>query len=276
MTTSKSISRIFSLIALLGIALAGCAGPRASAQVETSAPMPAASATPPGRKMTLDPSQVVEKFLTEVQKDYTGSASSSYLSQVLRADVDSGHLLPTILGIQDAYRSFGVSDPQYSPDQRYAIVQATLNYVSPIERDFQLVRENGVWKINAIVAYAVPPMAIVENELPAIRVIFDYSHALETHDVKAAWNLLSADAQVPLTEADIQVDSDSLQAITPTSLNLVTVSPQSLVFAITFWATPAPGEISDWKAGSNLRWMELTQTDSGWRINEISDVPLED
>jgi hypothetical protein len=106
-------------------------------------------------------------------------------------------------------------------------------------------------------------------------VILDYARALSQDFYTKAWSLLSPDAQTPLTEADIEVEAQSLQNLSVTSMTLLENTPESQVFEATFWATLASDNRSDWRAGSNLRWIEAIKTNDGWRISQVDDSPIE-
>ncbi len=240
----------------------------------TISPEPGSQLTPKPLASQNDPTAIVSDFLASLKQDHSGNQSTIYLSQAMKADVANGHLLPTVVGIQDTYRSFGVSEALLDPSGKRAEVKATLNYVSPIRRDFLLVKEDGQWKINTIIAYAVPPMSVPENALPAANVILRYVDDLQAQDAHAAWSLLAPDAQTPFTEADIAQEATDIQQITATSMSLVEVNPARMVFEVTFWVTPSPNTTGDWKAGSNMRWFELKPTSEGWLIDTIANEPI--
>jgi hypothetical protein len=262
----SSFLLITSLMGMV-IILAACG-------ITSSAQGPSLTPVPP-TEVGSSPEQTVNDFLSSLQKDASGESSLGFLSPDLQADIESGHLLTTIVKNESEFKSFGVDPAIYYEDGSRATVLATLNEVSPIQRDFELQKFQDAWLISSIVSYAVPTKSLSTDEIQVSHVILDYARALSQDFYTKAWSLLSPDAQTPLTEADIEVEAQSLQNLSVTSMTLLENTPESQVFEATFWATLASDNRSDWRAGSNLRWIEAIKTNDGWRISQVDDSPIE-
>jgi hypothetical protein len=222
-----------------------------------------------------DPAQVVSDFLAALQQAPSGMSSLPFLSQSLRADVESGQALTTTLGIEGTYQSFGILSTQIETDGRRALVEVGLNYVSPIQRAFALIREDSAWRIDTIIVYAVPPLSVSPALQDADLVILDYVQALQEKQPAIAWELLAPGAQAQTSEAQIGQLAQTLQYVSATSLNLTQAAQDRLVYAVQLWVTPASDQASEWTGGRNLRWFALVRTPEGWRIAQISNSPIE-
>lgn len=108
--------------------------------------VPSISATPAPTK---NPSKVVAGFLQAVQTGRNQADYSAYLGQALEQRVRSGELVSTLLGIQNDYATFSVSNYTIDGAGR-ASLTATLNFNTPLQRPMTLVQENGVWQIESI------------------------------------------------------------------------------------------------------------------------------
>jgi hypothetical protein len=217
-----------------------------------------------------DPDQVVNDFLNSLQQDPTGQSSLDYLSQSQRAFTESGHPLTETFGLEGIYRSFAVGTTYFEEQGELATVQATLNYVSPIERSFVLVQEQGAWRVNTIIAYAVPPMTISPDFVVSDRVILAYIQALQKKDVPAAWALLTSDDEYQVSEADIAAETGPIQNITPVSITMIKATGSQLVYQVNLWVTVKSGEAGPWTEGENVRWFEMVPTPEGWGIASVS------
>ncbi len=219
-----------------------------------------------------DPDLVVSALLDSLQQDPSGESSLDYLSQSLQAFTESGHPLTETLDVEGIYRSFDVGTTYFEKNGELATVQVTLNYVSPIVRSFVLVQQDGVWRVNTIIAYAVPPMAISPDFVAADRVILAYVEALREKDPAAAWALLTADGESKVSEADIAAQVESIQDITPISITLIQDLQDPLLYQVILWVTVQPGAVSSWTAGDNLRWFEMVSAPEGWGIARVSSA----
>jgi hypothetical protein len=274
MRAHKLFNLSLGLMLAGGLFLTACGGTTAQSTAPPT-PQPTTAVTPATEPAPLnDPAQLVRDFLASLQDDPSGKSSLPYLSQALQADVQSGHPLATILGIEDMYPSFGVSSVQTNDAGDRATVEVTLNYARPIQRVFVLIQEEDVWRIDTIIAYAVPPTVVSSDFLEADQVITEYVRALQDKQAAEAWGLLTAEAQSQTSEADIAAEAQAVQRVTVTSLTLIETSQNRLLYAATLWATPNPGRSNEWTQGSNSRWFELELTPLGWRIAHISPSPI--
>jgi hypothetical protein len=221
------------------------------------------------------PAKVVSQFLTAIKQESSGQQSLIFLSQAMQADVESRNLLLDVVGIQEVYPSFDVKPAEISPDGQHAMVEAILNFADPIQRNFALIQENGAWRINTIIAYAVPPVNVSQEDVAAAETILSFTQDLQNNDSSSAWNLLTPNAQEPLTEADIEADAKGAKQIAATTIDLIIADQNRLVYAVTYWVAPDPANPSDWVQGSNLRWFEMVPVEGQWLINEIADTPIE-
>ena len=220
------------------------------------------------------PEQVVSEFLSGLQNDPTGNHSLAQLSSSLSAYVQSGHPLPEILGIQNAYRSFGISNVIVNVAGDRARVDAGLNFVSPIKRSFILTQTNHTWQINTLVTYALPSLAIPDNTDGAESAILDYLQALQEHDPQTAWSWLSASTQGQISLAALGEQSASIDQLNPTTIQLISSSQGHLIYAVSLWVQPSPQNNSGWQTGENHLWFKLINTDLGWRIDQVSNQPI--
>ncbi|MEJ2709023.1 MAG: hypothetical protein P8074_15530 [Anaerolineales bacterium] len=271
--------KTFTLLITLGIVgsaiLSACQG---AANQTTPVPQTTetvGTAASAGVQAGEDPAQVVSQFLTTLKQETSDQQSLIFLSQAMQADVESRNLLLDVVGIQEVYPSFDVKPAEISPDGQHAMVEAILNFADPIQRNFALIQENGAWRINTIIAYAVPPASVSQEDVAAAETIISFTQDLQNNDSSSAWSLLTPNAQEPLTEADIEADAKGAKQITATTIDLVVADQNRLVYAVTFWVTPDPANPSDWVKGSNLRWFEMAPVDGNWLINEIADTPIE-
>jgi hypothetical protein len=219
-----------------------------------------------------DPDQIVSDFLTALQQDLSGKSSLIYLSQSLGAYVESGHSLIETMGVDGVYRSFGVGTTYYDEGGRLATVETTLEYATPVERSFVLVKGNGAWHINTVIAYAIPPTATSPDFAVADRVILAYVEALKEKDPAAAWELLTADGESKISEADIATELQSIQNIAARSIVLIEDFQEQLVYQVNLWVTVEPGVSGPWTAGDNVRWFEMVSTPEGWGIVRVSST----
>ena len=221
-----------------------------------------------------DAAPVVEGFLSTMKADPSGKSSLDYLSRPLQADLQSGDLLPDMLGIQNTYASFGLLPTQPVPGTGQVLVSAGLNFVSPIYRSFALVDENGAWKINTFIVYAIPllPPNDASQFLPADQIILEYLQALQNKDAATAWGFLSPNAQASISQANLEQEAQGFQSITPVSLTLTKNGQGHLDYTVTLWATPGKDLPAGWQAGKNIRSFTITQPDQDWQIDQITPV----
>lgn len=261
-------------VVLAGAFLLAACGMNALPQTPTSVPastaLPAVVLTPGSG--TAD--QVVADFLVSLQKDPSGADSLDYLSSSLRADVESGHLLPEIVGIQNTYQTFDVAAPQVDDATGLAIVNATLNAGSPIRHEFVLLYDNSQWRISTIVSYIAPTRSVSNDFHSATLTILAYLQALENGQPATAQTLLTPDEQAAISDADMTQAIAAIHSITATSLTLTKAQPDRLIYAAMVWVQPNVAQRSAWTAGSNERWFELRQTAEGWRIAQIAVSPV--
>jgi hypothetical protein len=214
--------------------------------------------------------KVVSDFLTTLQADPSGKSSMDYLSNTLQADIQMGNLLPNLLGIQNTYSSFGISSSQEIPGTGQILVEAGLNYVSPIKRAFVLINENDTWKINTFIVYAFPSVGAGNDFTSADQVILEYVQALQNKDAVTAWDLLSQNGQSGTSQAALEKEAQGLQFISPVSIILHESGSDRLTYTVNLWVELGQNVLPGWKQGLNSRSFELIQTKEGWRINQIS------
>jgi len=214
----------------------------------------------------------VNQFLQAFANDPNGNSSFVYLSDDLRAEVESGNPLSSILGVDTTYQSFGVNPMQ--AENGTAVVEATLNEVSPITRDFMLSETDGQWLIDTIVSYGVPAMALPQDHLNTAQLITGFAQTLQTHDDIGLEALLAPNAQLPPDVPDVNTAVNEVDGISTTSLTLLSAAPDRQIYSGTFWALPNPDKPSSWDTGSNTRWFALEQTPTGWRISQVSETPI--
>jgi len=226
-------------------------------------------------KAERSPEQVVSDFLTTLEKDPSGNSSLSELSQFLSAEVQSGHPLPGLLGIENAYRSFGIRNVTINEAGNRVRVDAGLNYVSPVNRSFILTQDSyNNWQISTFITYAVPALAIPDNTAGAESAILSYVQAIQDHQPQTAWSWLSDMAQQQSDLADLAVQSNSIEQISPTTIKLIADSQGSLIYAANLWVQSSASNVNSWQTGENQRWFSLVNTDLGWRIDQVSSQPL--
>jgi len=272
MKTDRYLIIIFVGLLATGL-LAACSSPTPSASgsaTVTAVPPTATTETSTADQQAAD---TVSRFLQSLLDDSSGTSSLDDLSQPLQATVESGNLLTTLLGIgniDQMYRSFGVETLQVDPTRGQAIVEAGLNYVSPVKRDFVMTEEAGNWLINTILSYSMPSMSLPEDRLDSAQVIIDYYQALEDKQINKAMALLSP-LNVQNNETDVTQAAKEIQGITVTSLDLLHASADLEVYSATFWVLPDSEDSGNWTSGSNMRRIELTHTADGWRIAQVID-----
>jgi hypothetical protein len=215
-------------------------------------------------------SKVVSDFLTALQADPSGNSTMDYLSSTLQVDIQKGDLLPNLLGIQNTYSSFGISSSQPVPGTGQILVEAGLNYVSPIKRAFVLINENDTWKINTFIVYAFPSVGAGNDFTSADQVILEYVQALQNKDAVTAWDLLSQNGQSGTSQAALEKEAQGLQFISPVSIILHESGSDRLTYTVNLWVELGQNVLPGWKQGLNSRSFELIQTKDGWRINQIS------
>ena len=226
-------------------------------------------------KAERSPEQVVSDFLTTIEKDPSGNSSLSDLGQFLSAEVQSGHPLPGLLGIENAYRSFGIRNVTINEAGDHVRVDAGLNYVSPVNRSFILTQDSdNNWQISTFITYAVPALAIPDNTAGAESAILSYVQAIQDHQPQTAWSWLSDTAQQQSNLADLAVQSNSIEQISLTTIKLIADSQGSLIYAANLWVQSSASNVNTWQTGENQRWFSLVNTDFGWRIDQVSSQPL--
>ena len=221
-----------------------------------------------------DASKVVEGFLSTLKADPSGKSSLDYLSQPLQADLQSGDTVPSLLGVQNMYSSFGLLSTKPIPGTDQVLVSAGLNFVSPAYRSFVLVNENNTWKINTFIVYAIhliPPTDSIQF-LPADETILEYVQALQNKDATAAWGFLSPKAQASISQADLEREVKGFQSVVAVNLILIENGKDHLTYNVTLWANPNQTSPVGWQAGKNTRSFEMTQTDQGWQIDQIAQT----
>ncbi len=133
-------------------------GPQVTSDVFTAGgvrllngPPAAAPSLAPGLESAdaLSAVNVVQNFLSALVSDASGVTSGQYLTARLQAQVHSGTPVPNALGLPPRYPSFTLAPAQSGPVPGTVIVPATFNLDPPIGRVFTLLKENGVWRIDA-------------------------------------------------------------------------------------------------------------------------------
>ncbi len=282
-TTYRTLKYLILLMLAAGL-LTAC---RAATSTTTAPATPTttgmatetATAAPPtatSTSSTIDQqaADTVTNFLQSLLNDPNGTSSMAYLTEDLQADVESGNVLTTLLGIDNMYRSFGVNTLQVDKDGGQAIVEAGLNYGSPITRDFILTEEGGQWLINTILSYAQQSMSLPDDRIASAQVIIDYYQYLADGQAAAAMDLLTPDMLAQTSESDVTAAANEIQGLTTTSLKLVQASPDAEIYTGTFWVLPDSEDSGDWVTGSNTRWIALEKTSIGWRIAQLSLNPI--
>ena len=219
-----------------------------------------------------DPKNVVTDFLNSYKADETGNSSLKFLSSSLQADIQSGDLLPDLIGIQNTYLSFGITSVNPIVGTDMVIVKAGLNLVSPIDRYFALIKENGEWKINTFILHSVPAMSPQTEYLAADQVILTYVQAIQNKDSAGAWNLLTPQTQKNLTQPDIAKDAAGLQTIQPIKITMDNSQPEKLTYTVTLWINIARDPVMGWVEGKNTRSFVMSKVDQNWRIEQIVPV----
>ncbi len=117
---------------------------------------------PPAAAPTLAPSlssadalnavNVVQNFLSAMASDASGLKSGQYLTVRLQGQAQSGTPVPILLRLPAQYPSFTLGTAQPGPTPDRVRVPATINLTPRQQRVFTLVKENGVWRIEAVSA----------------------------------------------------------------------------------------------------------------------------
>jgi hypothetical protein len=217
--------------------------------------------------------KVVSDFLTALKADPSGQSSMDYLSSTLQADIQRGDTLPNMLGIQNTYSNFGISSSQLIPGTGQVLVEAGLNYVSPVKRAFVLIKENGAWKINTFIVYAFPSIGSSNNFTSADQVVLEYVQALQNKDSVTAWDLLSQNGQSATSQAALEKEVQGFQFISPVSIILHENGTDHLTYTVNLWVELGQNALPGWQPGLNTRSFQLTQTKDGWRIDQITAKP---
>ena len=221
---------------------------------------------------TNDPKNVVSDFLNSYKADGTGNSSLKFLSSSLQADIQSGDKLPDLVGIQNTYLSFGISSVTPIDGTDLVIVKAGLNLVSPIDRYFALIKENGQWKINTFIHHSVPAMSPQTDYLAADQVILAYVQAIQNKNSASAWNLLTPQTQKTLTQPDLAKDAAGLQTIQPVKITMDQSQSDKLTYTVTLWINIAKDPVMGWVEGQNIRSFVMSKVDQNWRIEQIVPV----
>lgn len=155
-TVAPTTTRPTSTVSASGSAVTRAASPsigRGTATVGRSIAAPAASSPMlMGGPVVVqnDPARTVQEFLSSLQYDPSGASSVRFLSQNLASSVKAGRPVPGLLGTQNLYHSFDVSESA-SGAATTATITATLNFGSgSAKRIFTLARDQNVWKITGI------------------------------------------------------------------------------------------------------------------------------
>jgi hypothetical protein len=220
----------------------------------------------------VDPNKVVTDFLNSYKSDETGNSSLKFLSSTLQADIQSGDLLPDLIGIQNTYLSFGIGSVIPVDGTEIVIVKAGLNLVSPIDRYFALIKENGEWKINTFILHSVPAMSPQTEYLAADQVILAYFQAIQNNDSAAGWNLLTPETQKTLTQPDLEKDAAGLQTIQPIKITIDQSQLDRLTYTVNLWINIAKDPVMGWVEGKNTRSFVMSKIDQIWRIDQIVPV----
>jgi hypothetical protein len=141
-----------------------------------------------------------------------------------------------------------------------------------VERSFVLVPQDGVWRVNTIVVYAVPPMAISPDFVASDCIILAYVRAFQKKDVSTAWALLTPEDEYQVSESDIAVVSESVENIAPTSATLIEATESQLVYQVNLWVTVKSGETDQWTEDENVRWFEMVPTSEDWGIARVGST----
>ncbi len=191
------------------------------------------------------------------------------MSSALQADIQSGGLLPDLLGIQNTYTSFGITNVQPLTGMGQVLVDTTLNFVSPIRRSFVLVMENGAWRINTFIVHALPPMTPDSDFQAADLVILQYVQALRNKTPADAWSLLSANAQSANTQADLEKEAQGFQSISAVTVTLNETGQDQLTYTVRLWVSLSPNPAPGWLGGQNTCSFRLVKTGQNWQIDQI-------
>lgn len=221
------------------------------------------------------PVEAVSAFLDSLMQDPSGESSKQYLSQTLREDIDANHPVMDIMGIQNVYPSYSISNWGIEQDRNRAFVQVELNYGSPMLRDFMLTHKDGSWWISTIISYLIPSPDVSPYYQDTNKTILDYVQALNDDQPAAAWDLLQADTQLILTKSELSTQAEAIRTINISSMKLYNDDVDRLLYQVSLWVDPNPGQKSEWREGQNVRWIEVVNTEGGWRIQQISDIALD-
>lgn len=268
----KHLFTTLAFILLVAGTIQACTGISAT---HTASPTTSLSSGQPTPANGDGPVEVVSAFLDSLIQDPSGENSKQYLSQSLREDVAANHPIADILRIKDIYRSYGISDSSIEQDRNRAFVQVGLNYGSPVLRDFVLTHRGGSWLINTIISYSIPSPNVSPYYLDANKTILDYVQALDDNQPAAAWDLLQADTQLILNKSELSTQVSAIRTINIVAMNLYNDDTDRLLYQVLLWVNPKSGQKSEWQDGRNERWIELVNTEGGWRIQQISDIALD-
>ncbi len=215
-----------------------------------------------GAQVTPDTSlaaKVVNDFLTALKADPSGKSSLNELSGALQAYIQSGGQLPDLLGIQNTYASFSITNVQPLTGMGQVLVDATLNFVSPIRRSLVLVIENGVWRINTFIVHALPPMTPDGGFQAVDMVILQYVQALRNKTSADAWGLLSVNAQSANTQAGLEKEAQGFQSISVVTITLNETGQNQLTYTVRLWVSLSPNPAPGWLGGQNTRSFRLVK-----------------
>jgi len=218
---------------------------------------------------TDEAAKVVEDFLTTFKADPTGKSSLHDLSSMLQADIQSGDLLPDLLGIQNNFLSFGISSTQELAGTGQVLVDVGLNFVSPIHRAFVLGKENGAWRINTFIVHAVPPMTPEGNFLAADQVILEYVQALHDKNAANAWGFLSTQAQKSIQQSDLEKEAQGFKSISAVAITLNQPGTDQLTYSVKLWVSLTQNPAAGWSEGKNTRSFVLIKNGKSWQIDKI-------
>ncbi|MGB8645765.1 MAG: hypothetical protein WCF84_11050 [Anaerolineae bacterium] len=96
--------------------------------------------------------EIVNGFLTAVQRDSTGKSSLPYLDADLQARSQKGQRVLSLLGIQKVYPSFQITAIEPGDQDNSAVARVTLQFTPPLQRVLLLTQQGSDWKIADIAA----------------------------------------------------------------------------------------------------------------------------
>lgn len=125
--------------------------PQPAASEPTNAPKETSTLAPTTPVLPkIDPEKTVSLFLEGQKTGAKFTLTSNLFSSAYAVKIKDDTGLEAILGKSDALGEFKVGSPTYAPDLQKASLEATIYKPEPTNMRFNLIMENGEWKIDEI------------------------------------------------------------------------------------------------------------------------------